>query len=158
MAQKTEQSLSGNPVMRMFQVIKAEKSDIVLIYGYSILSGIINLSLPLGIQAIMGLVLGGVLTTSWIILMGLVIFGIAFAGVLQIFQMTISERLQQRIFVNAAFEFAYRIPRWKMEAIIKEYAPELMNRFFDILTIQKSLSKILIDFSASLLQIIFGII
>jgi ABC-type bacteriocin/lantibiotic exporter with double-glycine peptidase domain len=38
------------------------------------------------------------------------------------------------------------------------YPPELANRFFDVLTIQKSLSKILIDFPAAVLQIIFGLI
>jgi len=151
-------SLTGNPVLRFLRIVKAEKRDVILIYTYSILGGLINLSLPLGIQAIMGLVLSGTVTSSWIILMSFVIFGIAFAGFLMIVQMSISERLQQKIFVNAAFEFAHRVPRWKMESIIKEYAPELMNRFFDILTIQKSLSKIFIGFSTSFLQIIFGIL
>lgn len=153
-----QSSVTGNPVLRMFNIIRAERKDIILIYLYSILSGLISLAFPLGIQAIMGLVLAGTVTSSWVILMALVVFSLGFGGFLSILQLSISERLQQRIFVNAAFEFAYRVPRWKYESIMKEYAPELMNRFFDILTIQKSLSKILIGFSTSFLQIVFGII
>ena len=84
--------------------------------------------------------------------------GIAMTGGLQVFQLTITERLQQRIFTRASFEFAYRIPRLKMESVYKYYVPELVNRFFDTLSVQKGLSKILIDFSTATLQIVFGLI
>jgi ABC-type bacteriocin/lantibiotic exporter with double-glycine peptidase domain len=125
---------------------------------YAIFSGIINLSLPLGIQAIINLIQGGQVSTAWVVLVAVVVAGVAIAGVLQIAQLRITENLQQKIFARSAFEFAYRIPKVKMEAIYKHYAPELMNRFFDTLTLQKGLSKILIDFSTALLQVVFGLI
>jgi hypothetical protein len=81
----------------------------------------------------------------------IVILGLVFSGLLQIMQMRITENLQQKIFTRAAFEFAYRIPRIRLEALYKHYAPELMNRFFDIVSVQKGLSKILIDFSSAAL-------
>jgi ABC-type bacteriocin/lantibiotic exporter with double-glycine peptidase domain len=87
-----------------------------------------------------------------------VILGVGFTGVMQIMQLTITENLQQKIFARAAFEFAYRIPRMKMEAIDKSYMPEMVNRFFDTLSIQKGLPKILMDFSSASLQVIFGLI
>jgi hypothetical protein len=68
-------------------------------------------------------------------------------------QLTISENLQQKLFVRSSFEFAYRIPRMKLQSVDKYYLPELTNRFFDTLSIQKGLGKILIDFSSSLLQV-----
>jgi ABC-type bacteriocin/lantibiotic exporter with double-glycine peptidase domain len=77
---------------------------------------------------------------------------------LQISQLKITENLQQKIFSRAAFEFAYRIPKIKMEAIYKQYAPELMNRFFDVISVQKGLSKILIDFSMASIQVLFGLV
>ena len=135
-----------------------EKQDIGLVYSYAIFNGFINLSLPLGIQAIMSLVLTGQPTTSWGVLVFIVLVGILFSSGLQIMQYTIIERLQQRIFTRATFEFAFRVPRMKLEAKLKSYAPELMNRFFDIMTLQKGLPKILVDFSASVLQILFGLI
>lgn len=150
--------LTGYPVRRLMRLIALEWKDISIIYLYAVLAGLINLSLPLGIQAIMGLVLSGETSSSWYLLITIVILGVAFAGGMQIMQMIISERLQQRVFTKAAFDFAFRVPRWKLESILKQYAPELMNRFFDIVTLQKDLSKILVDFSTALLQIIFGLI
>jgi ABC-type bacteriocin/lantibiotic exporter with double-glycine peptidase domain len=119
---------------------------------------LINLSLPLGVQAIIGFVNSAQFSTSLILLIAVVVIGVMAAGLIQILQLTITELLQKRIFVRSSFEFAYRIPRFKMEALSDFYAPELMNRFFDTLTVQKGLSKILIDFSSSTLQILFGLI
>ena len=45
-----------------------------------------------------------------------------------------------------------------MDQLRNYYPPELANRFFDTLTVQKSLAKILVDFPAALLQIIFGLL
>lgn len=147
-----------NPLDRFWRMLKPDSREIKNVYTYAIFNGLINLTLPLGIQAIINLIQGGRLSTSWVILVALVTLGVALAGVLQIYQLRIVENLQQKIFTRAAFEFAYRVPRIKMEQLYKEYAPELMNRFFDIITVQKGLSKILIDFTAAGLQIIFGLI
>jgi len=116
------------------------------------------LTLPLGIQAIINLIQGGDVSTSWIVLVSLVIFGITVSGFLQLMQLRIVENLSQRIFTRASFEFAYRIPRINYKALYKYYAPELANRFFDTLTIQKGLPKLLIDFSLAAFQIVVGLI
>jgi ABC-type bacteriocin/lantibiotic exporter with double-glycine peptidase domain len=79
-------------------------------------------------------------------------------GVLQVFQLSINENLQQKIFAKSAFEFSYRIPRFKMESTDQYYIPEMVMRFFETTIIQKGLSKILVDFSVATLQIIFGLI
>jgi len=97
-------------------------------------------------------------STSMGLLIFIVVLGTAAVGAIQVLQLAIVEILQKRIFTRASFEFAYRIPRFDMEAVSDLYAPELMNRFFDTLTVQKGLSKILIDFSSSTLQILFGLI
>lgn len=152
----TEATLS--PVSRFFNLLAVDKKEILYIWLYASFNGLVNLSLPLGIQAIINFVSGGQITISWIILVSVVILGTMFAGLMQILQVVISERIQQNIFARSAFEFAYRIPRLKIENLRNHYAPELVNRFFDTLTIQKSLSKVLIDFSTSILQIVFGLI
>lgn len=146
------------PLKRFFSLLKVEKQDIVSIYVYALFNGLVALSLPLGIQAIINLITGGQVSTSWIVLVIFVIGGVVFTGVMQIMQLTITENLQQKIFTRSAFEFAYRIPRLQLEAIDKAYTPELVNRFFDTLTVQKGLSKILIDFSSASLQVVFGLI
>jgi ABC-type bacteriocin/lantibiotic exporter with double-glycine peptidase domain len=146
------------PIQRFWGLLRQDKRDLLYLYLYAICNGIINLSLPVGIQAIMGLVLAGRLSTSWMILTFIVMMGVAIAGVFQIMQLYIVEILQRRLFARAAFDFAYRIPKFRIKKLGNYYAPELVNRFFDTVTIQKSLSKILMDFSTSILQIIFGLI
>ena len=143
---------------RLLGLLQLDKKDILQIFYYAIFAGVVNLSLPLGIQAIINLIQGAQVSTSWIILVTLVTLGVAFAGFLQLTQIRIIENVQQKIFTRSSFEFAYRFPKIKMNELRNYYPPELANRFFDTLTVQKSLSKILVDFPAALLQIIFGLI
>lgn len=146
------------PTKRFWLLLKPDKREIRNIYVYAFFFGLVNLSLPVGIQSIINLIQGGVISTSWFVLVMFVILGIILAGVLQIYQLKITENLQQKIFSRAAFEFAYRIPRIRLEALYKKYAPELMNRFFDIVSVQKGLSKILIEFSTASIQTVFGLL
>ena len=143
---------------RFMGLLKMDKKDIFQVFYYAIFAGIVNLSLPLGIQAIINLIQGAQISTSWIVLVVLVTLGVAFVGILQLMQIRIIENVQQKIFTRASFEFAYRFPKIKMSELYNYYPPELANRFFDTLTIQKSLAKVLIDFPAALLQIIFGLL
>jgi ABC-type bacteriocin/lantibiotic exporter with double-glycine peptidase domain len=143
---------------RFFRLLNVGKQEVISVYMYALFNGIIALSLPLGIQAIINLISAGQVSTSWVVLVILVIVGVALSGVMKIMQLSITENLQQKIFTKSAFEFAYRIPRLKLEQIDKYYIPELVNRFFDTLTVQKGLSKILMDFSRASLQVIFGLI
>jgi ABC-type bacteriocin/lantibiotic exporter with double-glycine peptidase domain len=146
------------PWERFTGLLQLEKKDIFQIFYYAIFGGVVALSLPLGIQAIINLIQGAQISTSWIILVIVVTSGVIFSGALQLMQLRIIETIQQRIFVRASFELSYRFPKIKMTELRNYYPPELANRFFDTLTIQKGLSKILIDVPTALLQIIFALI
>ncbi len=142
---------------RLIGLLQLDKKDILQAFYYAIFAGIVNLSLPLGIQAIINLIQGAQISTSWIVLVVLVTAGVAFVGVLQLMQIRIIENVQQKIFTRASFEFSYRFPKIKMSELRNYYPPELANRFFDTLTAQKGLAKILVDFPAALIQILFGL-
>jgi ATP-binding cassette, subfamily B, bacterial len=146
------------PLTRIAHLVRDEKSEISSIYFYALLSGLIQLSLPLGIQTIIGFVLGGALSTSLVILITLVVMGVLLNGVLQMNQMKIIERIQQKIFVRYSFAFTAHIPRLDLQKIDSFYLPELVNRFFDIPVLQKSLSKMLLDFPLAITQIILGLL
>lgn len=146
------------PLQRFFNLLKLDKKDVYQLFFYSIFSGIISLSLPLGIQAITNFIQSGRASVSWIMLIILVVFGVALVGILSLMQLRITENLQQKIFIRSSYEFAVRLPKIKFEEFYNNYPPELANRFFDTLVIQKGTSKLLLDFSAALLQIVFGLI
>ncbi|WP_396141978.1 peptidase domain-containing ABC transporter [Flavobacterium sp.] len=146
------------PLKRFKNLILIDKQDIYQIFLYSIIAGLISLSLPLGIQSIINFIQAGKVSTSWMVLVLIVVIGVAFVGLLKIMQFRITENLQQKIFVRSSFEFAYRFPKIKFNQLYNQYPPELANRFFDTLTVQKGVSKLLLDSSGAALQIIFGII
>ena len=146
------------PLQRYYKLLLLDKKDVYQIIFYAIFAGLVSLSLPLGIQAIINFIQSGRVTVSWVVLVVFVVIGVALVGILSLMQLRITENLQQKIFVRSSFEFAARLPRIKFEELYDSYPPELANRFFDTMTIQKGTSKLLIDFSAALLQILFGII
>lgn len=147
-----------SPVQRLFRLLSADKRDIFYVYVYALIIGVTSLILPLGIQAAIELISGGVFFSSVYFLITIIIVGVLGSGLLQVLQITIVEYLQRRVFTKAAFEFAFRVPRIKMESVLHLHFPELMNRFFDVLTIQKGLPKLLIDLSTGVIQILFGLL
>ncbi len=155
---KLATSAKFSPIQRFRRLLKLDQRDITHVYFYALFNGLVALTLPLGIQAIINLIQGGMITTSWMVLVGFVIAGVFFTGLLQMMQLRIVEHIAQKIFTRATFEFAYRIPRIKSSSLKGNYAPELTNRFFDTMTIQKSLPKILIDFTSALFQIVVGLV
>ena len=147
-----------SPLSRILDLVKLEKAEIWSIYFYAILNGLILLSVPLGIQSIVGFVMGASFRASIYVLIFLVVVAVLVSGLMQINQMKIIEKIQQRIFVRYAFAYADTIPRLDLKRADGIYLPELINRFFDTATLQKSLSKILLEIPSATIQIIFGLL
>lgn len=146
------------PIQRFWKLLSPFKKEVYQIYFYAILNGLVNLSLPLGIQAIVNIIQMGALTTSWAVLVLFVLTGIVLSGIFQLTQLRIVENIQQEIFAKSSFEFAFRFPKIKLTKLYNFHTPELANRFFDTLTIQKNLPKILVDFSLAIFQAFFGLV
>lgn len=146
------------PLDRLWQLLAVENKDIKAIYFYAMLSGLVQLSVPIGIQSIIGFVMGANMVTSIVVLIVLVVIGVMLVGLFQMNQMKIIERIQQNFFTKTAFEFTEIIPRVDLKQLDDSYLPEKVNRFFDTVTVQKSISKILLDIPTASIQILFGII
>ena len=147
---------------KLFRLLRLDGKEITALYLLSILSGLIQLSLPLGIQAIINFAIVATgrkqLPASMWVLILLVVLGVLFTGMLKINQMKIVEKIQQKIFTRFSFEFSYRIPKLNVISIDQYHLPELVNRFFDIPTLQKSLAKLLLDIPTAVIQLCFGLI
>ncbi len=148
----------SKPINRIYEVIKLEKNEVSSIYFYAVLSGLIQLSLPIGIQSIISFVLGGAMSASLIFLIVLVVGGVLVSGLLQVNQMKIIEKIQQKLFVRYSLEFSDRIPKFNLQHTDGKHLPELVNRFFDTVSLQKGVSKLLLDIPAASIQIFFGLI
>jgi ABC-type bacteriocin/lantibiotic exporter with double-glycine peptidase domain len=140
------------------RLLGAERRDITYLYVYAALAGVINLSLPLGVQSVIGFVTSGALSTSLIVLIGFIVVGTLLVGGLQIMQLYLVEFIQQRLFARVSLELSLRLPRVQTEAITGTYLPEQVNRLLDLPTLQKGLIVLLVDFSAAGLQIMLGLV
>ena len=149
---------SKNAVQSFLRLMSSEKKAIWYIFLYAVLAGLINLSLPLGIQSIINFINSGIVATSVVLLITFVIVGLLVSGGMQVMQLYIVEHIQLRLFAKTAFNIADRIPKVRIESILKNYAPELVNRFFDIVSIQKGISNILVDMPSAVIQIFFGLV
>jgi ATP-binding cassette subfamily B protein len=158
MAAKLDSKTGKTPLSRILNVLRLDREEISSVYFYAMFNGIIQLSLPLGIQNIIGYVLGGAISTSLVILIVLVVIGVFLTGLIRVHQMRIIEKVQQKIFVRYTFDYAHRIPDLDLKAIDAYYLPEVMNRFFDTVSLQKGISKILLDFPTATIQILFGLL
>lgn len=150
--------LKDKPIRRFLRLLNLDKKELSQVYVYAVFSALISLSLPLVIQAIISLIMAAQYSSSLFVLIGLVTLATFFSGVFQIMQLRIIEDIQRRIVTRTTFEFALKIPRFKLEYVMSDYPPELINRFFDILTVEKSLPKIIIDLSISIISITFGLL
>lgn len=147
-----------SPIQRFWKLLELEKSEVASIYFFAVLSGVVYLSLPLGVQSIINQLFGGLVSTSLIVLIIVVVLGVLFSGWLTILQMKVNERIQRRIFTRFSLQFAYKIPRLDLMAVDDYYLPELVNRFFDTASLQKGLSKVLLEFPSASIQILFSLI
>ena len=149
---------AGKVFRSMLKLLSADRKDISAIYFFAILTGLVQLSLPLGIQTIINFVLAGTISTSIVVLIILVVIGTVLAGLLQVRQLQLIEKLKQKIFVRYALEFANGIPKMNVEKLDKYHLPELVNRFFEVPSFQKGIEKILLDLPTAVIQMTLGLL
>lgn len=157
MAENNQPTPAG-AAKKFFTLLRLEKKDISTIYVYAILAGLVNFATPLGIQTIISFVLAGSLSTSIIVLIVMVVVAVFIGGLLQVRQMQVIEKIQQKIFVRYSLQFANRLPKLDIEKMSSYYLPELVNRFFDTASLQKGIEKLLLDIPSAVIQILFGVV
>jgi ABC-type bacteriocin/lantibiotic exporter with double-glycine peptidase domain len=151
----TERDLS--PLQRTLRLLRRERGDIGVVHLYAALVGLLSLTLPLSVQMIVQLVQGGLFLQPVVLLIAFVVAGTLAAGGIGVAQMRIVEALQQRVFARVALELAFKVPRLPFERSLNNALPETMNRFFEVIIIQKSFLKLLTESATALLQVLFGL-
>ena len=145
-------------VSRLWQLLVRDRREVIVVFFYAALAGLFSLTLPIAVGGIVQLIQGGLLIQSATVLIIYAIAATALVGVLQIMQLRVVERIHQRVFARMGLEFVYRLTRLRYEISLRENLPEVMNRMFEAVNIQKSVAKFLLDVSTALLTAVFGII
>ena len=145
------------PTQRLFRLLSEERGDLIALFVYTVITGLLALVIPVTTQALVNAISQRVFVQNLIVLASLALFASLCAGGMRLLQLSLVEGLQQRVFAKTAIQLARRLPRIRNAALAGEYAPELVNRFFDVLTIQKTLSKLLLDGIGAFLQATVGL-
>ncbi len=135
-----------------------EWGDIAIILVYSIFVSLLSLATPVAVEAMVTTVMFGVVIWPIIWLALMLLLCLTIACVIHAAEAYVIEVLQRRIFVRTATDFAERLPRVTMETYEKHYGPETVNRFFDVLQVQKSASTLLMDCVSILLTTAIGLL
>ena len=146
------------PFRRLIGLLRAERRDIWLVFIFAIGVGIFTLATPIVAMAVVNTVAIGILVQQLLVLCVALFLALTVAAVLQFLQTMVVEFIQRRVFVRVAEDLAYRLPRVSLKAFDKQHGPELVNRFFDVLTVQKAAATLLLDGITIALQVVIGLI
>ena len=143
-----------NKPQLLFKWLFKERTIIYKIYLLAILQGLMYLAIPLGIQGIVTYIMAGSFSASLILLSCVTILVTMFIGFFQLWQMRINETLHQKIFGDLASRVNDFLEKSNPSAEILTN----LNKYFEVVTLQKGISKILLDFSFSVISIVFGLL
>lgn len=134
-----------SPFRRLLRLLRPELLDLGIVAVYSLAIGILMLATPLAVETLVNSIAFGGLLQPVVVVSLMLLGGLGFAAVLQSLQRYVIEIVQRRIFVRVVADLAYRLPRVRIDAFDGRHGPELVNRFFDVLTVQKVSAALVLD-------------
>lgn len=146
----------ASPWSRLLALLAPERGDIIVIIIFAVLVGVLALSTPIAVESLVNTIAFGQLLQPVIVLAALLFTLLAFAASMRALQVYVAEIIQRRLFVRIAGELSIRLPRVRNEFWASHYGPELINRFFEVVTIQKVTTLLLLDGTALVLQTLVG--
>lgn len=133
------------PLRRILAVLHAERSDIWIVFVFAAVTGLLGLATPLAVESLVTTVAFGRVLQP-VVVVALILFAfLAFSAALQGLQAYVVEIIQRRLFARFVADLSYRLPRVRAEALEGQDPRELVNRFFDIMTVQKTCATLLLD-------------
>jgi ABC-type bacteriocin/lantibiotic exporter with double-glycine peptidase domain len=152
-------SLGGHlaPWTRVLHLLRLEAPDIRALTGFAAVAGLLSLATPLLIQVVVNTVAFGTLRQPLYVTTGLLFAGLSAVAILQIVERFLVELMQRRLILRVTADLASRLPQIRSEVHQRVAPTEIVNRFFDVLTVQKSLAGVLIDGLDAALQTVVGL-
>ena len=151
------QSEPLKPLKRFVALLKPEARDIRVIIVFSFVIGLLSLTLPLAVEAVVNTIAYGRALQPLIVLSLIVLVFLGFRAGLSVLMTVVTEIIQRKLFVRTVEDLSYRLTRVPLSTWKKYHGPELVNRFFDIVTVQKVTAKLLLESLMLVLQTVIGL-
>ncbi|MCA8996962.1 MAG: ABC transporter ATP-binding protein, partial [Planctomycetaceae bacterium] len=133
------------PLSRLLAILRPEWSDIWILFVFALITGLLALATPMAVETLVNTVAFGRLLQPIVILALLLFAFLSFSAALRALQTFVVEIIQRRLFARVASDLSYRLPRVELSALDGQNGRELVNRFFDVVTVQKISAQLLLD-------------
>jgi putative ABC transport system ATP-binding protein len=143
---------------RLYSLIKADRGDILVIAIFAVVTGVLSLATPLAVEALVNSVAFGRYLLPVVVLSIVLFTFLAFGSLLRGLQIFVAEILQRRLFVRVVGQLLDLLPRVRSDAYDHRHGPELLNRFFEVITLQKTVASLTLDGVTILIQALIGMI
>lgn len=157
-ALRSQEGRPLSPFARVRELARMEAADLRAVFVYAVGVGLFALTTPVAVQSLVNTVAFGALMQPLVVLSILLLGGLVLAGALRAMQYWVVELLQQRLFVRVVSDLSHRLPRVHARATDGAHGPELANRFFDVVTVQKASATLLLEGLAVVLQTSIGLL
>ena len=129
------------PARQYLRLLRPEAADLRTIVIYGVGTAVLALAVPLTVDALISNITFGTLVTPLVVLVAVLLGCLLLQAVFRALQAWVAEVIERRIFVRVVGDLSWRLPRVDIRAFEGRHGPEVVNRFFDTVTIQKSSSK-----------------
>lgn len=149
---------SKNSIITLVEFYRGDWKEIFSILLFGITVGIFTLVVPLAAQTLVNTVAFATLLQPLIVLTAAVAFFLLVSSFLKVVQFYLVEKLAQRLFVRIALDVSRSLPMVHYELFKRNFGSEYINRFLEIVTVQKATTSLLLEGSAVVFQLIFAIV
>lgn len=147
-----------SPLRRYLRLLSFDRRDIWTLAIFSVVASILNLAIPLAVEQ-MVTTIGFAMVIQPLIWIAVALFAIlTLSAIIKALQLFVVEILQRRIMVRVVGDLSERFTRLERSAVDGIHGPELANRFFDVITLQKATASLLIDMLALSIQTLAGLL
>jgi putative ABC transport system ATP-binding protein len=147
-----------SPLRRLWALLQPERTDILILVVFSLVAGLLTLATPIAVESLVNTVAFGRLLQPLVVLTLVLLAFLVFSAAIRVLQTYVVEIIQCRLFARVTADLAFRLPRVRMESLDGQYMPELVNRFFDVVTVQKVAAKLLLDGLLLVLSTVVGMV
>ena len=147
-----------HPYARLRALLDGERRTLWVAVIYSVVIALLALVVPIAVQSLVNTIAFGSVLQPLVVLTLFVFVALGFSTVMNALRAGVVEVIQRSIFARVATDVTWRLLRVRVSAFDRYHGPELVNRFFDTVTIQKSAALLLIDGLSILMQTVIGML
>lgn len=148
----------ARPFARLRQLLRPERRDTLTVLAFAGAVAVLSLASPIAVESLVNTVAFGVLMWPVVVIAGVLFACLALAAAIRAMQVYVIECIQKRLFVRVVADYAERLPKVKLSAFDARYGPELANRFFDVLNLQKAVATLLLDGVSLIVTAVVGMV